>query len=107
MTRLSRRTAITGLGAVSAATALRPRPARAQAQRTVVVWWTQGFYAAENQAVVDTLARWEKQSGHKVHLTIMNGADLITKLIAGMQVGEVPDLVHSVTGDRFLVPVAS
>ncbi len=37
------------------------------------------------------MAMWEKASGNKVNLTIMNG----------------PDLVHSVTGDRFLVPRAA
>ena len=53
------------------------------------------------------MADWEKRNDTKVNLTIMNGPDLITKLIAAMQVGEVPDLVHSVTGDRFLVPRAA
>ena len=53
------------------------------------------------------MADWEKRTGTKVNLTFMNGPDLITKLIAGMQVGDVPDLVHSVTGDRFLVPRAA
>ena len=62
---------------------------------------------AENKAVIDKLAAWEKANGTKVNLTIMNGPDLITKLIAAMQVGDVPDLVHSVTGDRFLVPRAA
>src|SRR5215475_13759890 len=105
MTQLSRRHAIAGLGAVVATSATRSRSAKAA--EPVTVWWTQGFYEAENKAVIDNLAAWEKASGTKVNLTIMNGPDLITKLIAGMQVGDVPDLVHSVTGDRFLVPRAA
>src|SRR5262245_65646977 len=105
MTHLSRRRAIAGLGALAAQAAVRSRPA--QAADPLTVWWTQGFYEAENKAVIDNLAAWEKASGTKVNLTIMNGADLITKLVAAMQVGDVPDLVHSVTGDRFLVPRAS
>ena len=88
-----------------------PRPPRApdrpRPPSPVTVWWTQGFYEAENKAVIDNLAAWEKATGTKVNLTIMNGPDLITKLIAAMQVGDVPDLVHSVTGDRFLVPRAA
>ena len=105
MTKLSRRRAVAGLGAVAVAAVARPRFAKAA--DPVTVWWTQGFYEAENKAVVDNLAAWEKATGTKVNLTIMNGPDLITKLIAGMQVGDVPDLVHSVTGDRFLVPRAA
>src|SRR5262249_42672315 len=53
------------------------------------------------------MAGWEKRTGTKVGPTIINGPGLITNLIAGMQVGDVPDLVHSVTGDRFLVPQAA
>ena len=105
MTKVSRRHVVSGLGALAAATGTRARSARAGAP--VTVWWTQGFYEAENKAVIDNLAAWEKRTGNKVDLTILNGPDLITKLIAGMQVGDVPDLVHSVTGDRFLVPRAA
>src|SRR5215510_5302870 len=89
MTQLSRRHAIAGLGAVAAAAGSRSRPAKAA--DPVTVWWTQGFYEAENKAVIDNLAAWEKASGTKVNLTIMNGPDLITKLIAAMQVGDVID----------------
>ena len=105
MTKLSRRHAVAGLGSIVAASATRSRSAKAAG--SVTVWWTQGFYEAENKAVIDNLAGWEKRTGTKVDLTILNGSDLITKLIAGMQVGDVPDLVHSVTGDRFLVPQAA
>jgi multiple sugar transport system substrate-binding protein len=105
MTRLSRRHAIAGMGALTAASTFKPR--RAKAGEPVTVWWTQGFYEAENQAVIDAMKNWEKTSGTKVNLTIMNGPDLISKVIAAMQVGDVPDLIHSVTGDRFLVPRAA
>jgi multiple sugar transport system substrate-binding protein len=105
MTQISRRYALTAAGALTAASAFRPRPAKAA--DPVTVWWTQGFYQAENQAVTDAMAAWEKTSGVKVNLTIMNGPDLISKMIAAMQVGDVPDLVHAVTGDRFLVPRAA
>lgn len=105
MAILSRRHATAGLGSVMAAAAVQTRAAKAAGSLTV--WWTQGFYEAENKAVIDSMAAWEKRTGTKVNLTILNGPDLITKLIAGMQVGDVPDLVHSVTGDRFLVPRAA
>jgi multiple sugar transport system substrate-binding protein len=105
MTQLSRRHAIAGIGALTAGSAFKPR--QAKASDPVTVWWTQGYYEAENQAVIDAMKAWEKTSGTKVNLTIMNGPDLISKMIAAMQVGDVPDLVHAVTGDRFLVPRAA
>src|SRR5580765_568994 len=104
MTKLiSRRQALGGVGAAGAG--LMPRGAKAAGELTV--WWTQGFYKAENDAVIAWMADWEKRNNTKVNLTIMNGPDVITKLIAGMQVGDVPDVVHTVTGDRFLVPRAA
>src|SRR3984885_9121955 len=106
MKRISRRLVLGGVGAaVAAGTGLRPRGARAAGELTV--WCTQGFYKAENDAVIAWMADWEKRNNTKVNLTIMNGPDVITKLIAGMQVGDVPDVVHTVTGDRFLVPRAA
>ena len=105
MTQLSRRHAIAGVGALATAAGLRPR--HAKAAEPVTVWWTQGYYEAENKAVIDAMKAWETTSGTKVNLTIMNGPDLISKVIAAMQVGDVPDLVHAVTGDRFLVPRAA
>jgi multiple sugar transport system substrate-binding protein len=93
------------LGAAASVSAFKPRRARASA--TLTVWWTQGFYKAENDAVIGFMADWEKRTGNKVNLTIMNGADLITKMVAAMQVGDVPDLAHSVTGDRYMVPRAA
>src|SRR6195952_4210506 len=105
MTQISRRHALAGAGALTAATTV--RPPRAKAAEPVTVWWTQGFYQAENQAVIDAMAAWEKVSGTKGNLTIKNGPDLISKMIAAMQVGDVPDLVHAVTGDRFLLPRAA
>src|SRR5215468_8792683 len=106
MKLITRRQTVVGLGAaVTAGAGLMPRRARAAGELTV--WWTQGFYKAENDAVVAWMADWEKRNNTKVNLTIMNGPDLISKLIAAMQVGDVPDVVHTVTGDRFLVPRAA
>ena len=106
MKRISRRQALVGAGAaVTAGTGMMPRRAKAAGELTV--WWTQGFYKAENDAVIAWMADWEKRNNTKVNLTIMNGPDVITKLIAAMQVGDVPDVVHTVTGDRFLVPRAA
>src|SRR6201999_76608 len=106
MKLIARRQALGGVGAaVAAGVGLMPRRAKAAGELTV--WWTQGFYKAENDAVITWMADWEKRNNTKVNLTIMNGPDVITKLIAAMQVGDVPDVVHTVTGDRFLVPRAA
>jgi hypothetical protein len=43
------------------------------AAEAVTVWWTQGFYEAENKAVINNLAAWQEATGTKVNLAIMNG----------------------------------
>jgi multiple sugar transport system substrate-binding protein len=99
MTKLSRRGIIGGLGAAAAL-----GPTRGKAAGTISVWWTQGFYQAEDQALKDLVAQYEKESGSKVDLQIIPGPDLITKMVAGMQMGDVPDAVQSVTGGAFFQP---
>ena len=85
MAQVSRRGVMSGLGA---AAALGPRSAKAAG--TIQVWWSQGFYEQEDKALKDLVATFEKESGTKVDLQIMNGPDLITKMIAALQVGDVP-----------------
>ena len=99
MKNVSRRAAIGG-----ATAALTTR--RAYAAGTISVWWTQGYYEQEDKAVKDLVSDFEKESGIKVDLQIINGPDLITKLIAATQAGDVPDAVQSVTGGTFFQPRA-
>ena len=101
MAKLSRRGVVGGLGV---AAALRPRSSKAAG--TISVWWTQGFYEQEDKALKDLVAVFEKETGTKVDLQVSTGSDLITKLIAALQVGDVPDVVQSVTGGTFLQPRA-
>jgi multiple sugar transport system substrate-binding protein len=103
MAHISRRNTMTIMGAVALAT---PNLARA-VDNQVTVWWSQGFYEQENKAIINAMADWEKRTGTKVNLSFMSDPDLISKLIAGMQTGDVPDLVHCVTADRFLAPRAA
>jgi multiple sugar transport system substrate-binding protein len=98
----TRRAAVAGL---AAAVAVRPR--RVTAAGAVTVWWTQALYKAENDAAIAAMTKWEKETGNKVEPTIANGPDPIGKTIAAMQVGDVPDLVHAVTEDRFFVPLVA
>ena len=80
-----------------------PSPAAAAGQ-TVTIWWNQGFYPAEDQAMKDVVAAWEKQSGDKVDLTFYNGSDLPAKIISAITTGEVPDLCYVDNGDFLLLP---
>jgi len=101
MRTLSRRGTLTGLGAAAS-----PRPRTGKAAGTVKVWWTQGYNQAEDQALRDMVAIYEKESGNKIDLQIVPGPDLIIKLTAASQSGNVPDVVQAVTGGTFYQPRA-
>ncbi len=77
------------------------------AGQTVTVWWNQGFYPAEDQAMRDMVAAWEKQSGNKIDLTFYNGSDMPAKIISSITTGEVPDLAYVDNGDFLLLPQAA
>ena len=107
MAVLGRRALVAGSAGLAAAAALaRPSIARA-ADKTLTVWWNQGFYAAEDQAFRNLVAAWEKQSGIKVNLSLVTGAALDQKVVSALTTGQVPDLIYSDDGAAQTVPQAA
>ncbi len=95
MPRFGRRSLLGGTAGLAASTMLaRPYIARA-ADKTLTVWWNQGFYPAEDQAFHDMVATWEKQSGYKMSLSMVEGNALDQKVISATATGQVPDLIYS------------
>ncbi len=95
-----------GLAALFGITALAwaiPHSTEAAGQ-TIVVWWNQGFYQAEDQAMKEAVAAWEKASGNKVELSLVNGSELPAKVIAAITTGDVPDVVYADAADFLLLP---
>jgi multiple sugar transport system substrate-binding protein len=82
-------------------------PAARAAGQTVTVWWNQGFYPAEDQAMRDVVAAWEKQTGDHVAITFYNGSDLPAKIVSAMTTGDVPDLIYADNSDFLLLPQAA
>ena len=98
-----RRGLVAAFGFCAAMAFTPPIPAHA-AGKTVVIWWNQGFYQAEDQAMKDAVAAWEKATGDKVQLTFTNGSDLPAKVVAAITTGEVPDVIYADVGDFVLIP---
>lgn len=92
--------------ALGLGTALAPAGAWAAGQ-TITVWWNQGFYPTEDQALRTTIAAYGKESGNKVDLTFYNGSDLPAKIIAALTTGNVPDICYVDNGDFLLLPQAA
>ena len=83
--------AATGLFAVTA-------PSFAQ-QKTITVWWGKGFYRSEDDALLDTIKKFEAKTGIKVELSQYAIQDMIPKTVAALDSGTVPDVAYSDTYD--------
>jgi multiple sugar transport system substrate-binding protein len=79
--------AAVGLFAVTA-------PAFAQ-QKTITVWWGKGFYRSEDDALIDTIKKFEAKTGIKVELSQYAIQDTIPKTVAALDAGTVPDVAYS------------
>ncbi|TCU63270.1 carbohydrate ABC transporter substrate-binding protein (CUT1 family) [Bradyrhizobium sp. R2.2-H] len=87
------------IGAVSLAVAAvglfaTTAPAFAQ-QKTITVWWGKGFYRSEDDALIETIKKFEAKTGIKVELSQYAIQDMIPKTVAALDAGTVPDVAYS------------
>jgi multiple sugar transport system substrate-binding protein len=78
--------------AVVLAAALVMAPLGAQAA-DLVVWWPKGYYAEEDAAVRDTIAAFEQDSGKEIELVFYSDEELLDRIAAGLEGGQLPDFV--------------
>jgi multiple sugar transport system substrate-binding protein len=57
----------------------------------LVVWWDEGYYAEESEAVRDITAAFEQGSGKQVELVLHPQAELPGKIEAALEAGRPPD----------------
>jgi len=75
----------------------------AAAQETLVVYFAKGFYPAEDKAVDELIAKFEKKTGVRVELSRYSPQEMIPKTVAALDAGSPPDMVY---GDVFDFQVA-
>ena len=63
-----------------------PHPAFAQ-QKTITVWFGKGFYRSEDDALIDTIKKFEAKTGIKVELSQYAIQDMIPKTVAALDSG--------------------
>jgi multiple sugar transport system substrate-binding protein len=73
------------------------------AQETLVVYFAKGFYPAEDKAVDELVAKFQKKTGVKVELSRYAPQEMIPKTVAALDAGAPPDVVY---GDVFDFQVA-
>src|SRR5690348_5613201 len=71
----------------------------AAAQQKLSIWWTKGFYEAEDKALRDVIDRFQKKTGTQVELSLFATEDSITKAVSAVEAGSPPDVGFGTTYD--------
>ena len=61
----------------------------------LVVWWHEGFYPQEDEAVREIIAAFEQETGHEVELVLQPQEELRDNLLAAIEAGRPPDFAFS------------
>jgi multiple sugar transport system substrate-binding protein len=84
---------------LAAALVLAPLGARGA---DLVVWWGEGFYPQENEAIREIVAAFEQTSGRKVELTFYEDAELLHELATALEGGRPPDFLWGIELSEYL-----
>jgi multiple sugar transport system substrate-binding protein len=76
--------------AIVLAAALAMAPLGAQAA-DLVVWWDQGYYAEEDEAVREVIAAFEQETGKQVELVFHPEGEHPEAIVAALEAGQPPD----------------
>ena len=72
----------------------------ALAQEKITVWWTKGFYKAEDDALFAAIRKFEeKNKDIKIDLSLYATQDIIPKTVAAMDSGNPPDVAYGTPYD--------
>ncbi|HKQ31454.1 MAG TPA: extracellular solute-binding protein [Burkholderiales bacterium] len=74
------------------------------AAETLTVWWAKGFYAQEDKALDDVIAKFQEKTGVQVELSRYAPQETVPKAVAALDAGTPPDVAY---GDVYDFQVAS
>ncbi len=83
--------------ALAAALIFAPLGARAA---DLVVWWNEGYYAEEDEAVREIVAAFEQKTGKQVELVLHPEQELPDTLVAAVEAGQPPDFAFSIVNTQ-------
>jgi multiple sugar transport system substrate-binding protein len=62
----------------------------------LVVWWEQGYYAQEDEAVREIIGAFEDKTGKQVELVFYEQAELPDKIATALQAHQPPDFAFGI-----------
>jgi multiple sugar transport system substrate-binding protein len=67
----------------------------------LVVWWEEGLYPSENEAVAEVISAFQQDSGKQVELVFHSYDDLPAKVLEALAAGQPPGFVFGLDIDRY------
>lgn len=71
---------------------------------TIDVWWSEGYYPEETQAIRQSVQAWQDQTGLDVNLTFFSEKDLVQQVKNAVQSGEIPDIIYGYSIELLILP---
>ena len=71
------------------------------------VWWSEGYYPEETDAIESIVSAWERQSGKKVKLSFFSENDINAKARSALEGGPMPDVLYGYGINDTTIPVLS
>jgi multiple sugar transport system substrate-binding protein len=68
------------------------------------IWWQQGFYPEETEAIRLIINKWEQESGKEVELTLYSDEDIVKETENAVNTGKTPDILYNPSIDLTLIP---
>ncbi|MEM9483654.1 MAG: ABC transporter substrate-binding protein [Cyanobacteria bacterium P01_F01_bin.116] len=81
-------------------------PKVASSEKPLQIWWQEGFYPEEIDALKRIIAQWEAQSEKKVELSVIPQKDILAALERALASGteDIPDVFYSGSADLTTIP---
>lgn len=68
------------------------------------VWWQEGFYPEETDALNQIISDWEAESNSTVELSIIPQKDILQEVEQALAAGNPPDILYSGAADITIIP---
>lgn len=78
-----------------------------QSPHDLEVWWSEGYYPEETDAIESIFSAWERASGKGLKLSFFSENEISAKAQSAVDGGPVPDLLYGYGINDTIVPVLS
>lgn len=70
----------------------------------LVIWWEQGYYTQEDEAIETAIEKWQQETGHQVQLSFIDQDTILKETENALKQGNPPDLMYSHRTEETLAP---